>query len=132
MLKTKIIIVTIISLFIMSIFTSCNNTSSKVVDKYDVSKLATDFGGAEAYDIGANINGMPVFKNPSLALKQAIVDYGDGFEGISKEFQLGEVSKTNYEEYKIYGWQLTTGTQEEKKQGRIISQFFDIYENSFE
>jgi hypothetical protein len=32
-------------------FIACGNSSAKVVGEYDVSKLGTDFGGAEAYGI---------------------------------------------------------------------------------
>jgi len=131
MLRIKVIIVAIISLLIMTIFVSYNNTSSKVVDEYDISKLGTDFGESEAYAIGANINGMPVFKNASMALQQALIDYKNGIETIAKEFDLGDISNSNYKEYGIYGWQITIGTEEEKQQGRIVSQFFDIYENGF-
>ena len=33
--------------------------------------------------------------------------------------------------YKTYGWQVTTGTAEEKEQARFVSSFLDIYNNSF-
>ena len=36
-----------------------------------------------------------------------------------------------YKNYKTYGWQVTTGTAEEKKQARFVSSFLDIYNNSF-
>ena len=36
-----------------------------------------------------------------------------------------------YKSYKTYGWQVTTGTDEEKEQARFVSSFLDIYENSF-
>ena len=38
----------------------------------------------------------------------------------------------HFREYGIYGWQLNEATEEEKEQGRFISKFFDIYENSFD
>ena len=36
-----------------------------------------------------------------------------------------------YKSYKTYGWQVTTGTDEEKEQAIFITSFLDIYENSF-
>ncbi|WP_291958178.1 M56 family metallopeptidase [Mahella sp.] len=107
---------------------------SKVVSEYEyIDNLGGDFvrSGIEAYAIGANRDGMPVFKNPDAAFAQAKKDYADGFAEIAKEFDLDPVSKNNYDLYKIYGWQLTTKEQAIRKQGVTISQFFDIYENSF-
>ena len=116
--------------FIMPL-TSVNTSLSKVVGEYDTSKLGNSFGESEAYAIGVNVKGMPVFKTPNKAFRQAIVDCKLGFKAIRKEFKLLLVNKLNYPQYGIYGCQLTTGSDEEKRQGRIISQFFDIYENSF-
>ena len=50
---------------------------------------------------------------------------------IQKEFNLLPLTNFNYKSYKIYGWQVTTGTNEEKEQSRFVSSFMDIYENSF-
>jgi hypothetical protein len=41
------------------------------------------------------------------------------------------LSADNYDWYKIYGAQVENGTDEEKSQANFISQFIDIYENSF-
>lgn len=121
----------IISIVFIIPLTPVNTSLSKVVGEYDTSKLGNDFGNSEAYAIGANVKGMPVFKNPNKAFRQAIRDYKDGFKAIRKEFELLPVNKLNYQHYHTYGWQLTTGSDEEKRQGMVISQFFDIYENSF-
>ncbi|MGL5066303.1 MAG: hypothetical protein ACRC6T_00545 [Sarcina sp.] len=42
------------------------------------------------------------------------------------------MNKLNYKSYGTYGWQVNSGTQEEKEQAKFISSFIDIYENSFE
>jgi type IV secretory pathway protease TraF len=134
----KIITFTIVFILLLAIsivfiipLTPVNTSLSKVVGEYDTSKLGNSFGNAEAYAIGANSKGMPVFKNPNKAFRQAIKDYKDGYKAIRKEFKLLPVNKLNYSQYSTYGCQITTGNDEEKRQGRIISQFFDIYENSF-
>lgn len=83
------------------------------------------------FDIGANKYGYAVFKNPKKAFKTLKKDYKDGIKLIQKEFNLLPLSNFNYKDYKTFGWQVTTGSDEEKEQARFISSFLDIYENSF-
>ena len=83
------------------------------------------------FDIGANKYGYAVFKNPSKAFKTLKTDYADGIKLIQKEFHLLPLNNFTYKSYKNYGWQVTTGTNEEKEQARFVSSFLDIYENSF-
>jgi hypothetical protein len=83
------------------------------------------------FAIGANRYGYAVFKDPGAAFHKLNDEYHWGIALIREEFNLSPLSKTNYEWYKIYGWQVTTGTEEEKEQARFITSFFDIYENSF-
>mgnify|MGYP003550872844 FL=1 len=77
------------------------------------------------------IDGMPIFKDTNKALEQALIDYADGFTAIQKQYNLAPVNDENWKNYKTYGWQLTIDDENIKKQGSEISQFFDIYENSF-
>ena len=58
-------------------------------------------------------------------------DYQSGINLIRKEFKLDRLTKNNFVSYEIYGAQVTTGTNEEKKEARFISRVLDIYENSF-
>lgn len=83
------------------------------------------------FDIGANKYGTAVFKNPNKALKTLKKNYSKGIKLIQKEFNLLPLTNFNYKSYKTYGWQVTTGTEEEKEQARFVSSFMDIYENSF-
>ena len=83
------------------------------------------------FDIGANKYGEAVFKNPNNALKTLKKEYARGVKLIQKEFNLLPLTNFNYNSYKMYGWQVTTGTDEEKEQARFVSTFMDIYENSF-
>jgi hypothetical protein len=83
------------------------------------------------FEIGANKHGYAVFKNPTEALKKLKSDYKDGLSLIQKEFKLAPINKLNYKSYKTYGWQVTTGSEEEKEQARFVTSFMDIYENSF-
>lgn len=94
------------------------------VDKY----LKID----QRFEIGADKNGMAVFKDPHKAYQALIEKYTAGINLIQKEFDLEDLSETSYQTYKIYGGQVETGTPEEKDQANFVSRFFDIYENSFE
>ena len=94
------------------------------VDKY----LKID----QRFEIGADKNGMAVFKDPHKAYQALTEKYSDGISLIQKEFDLEDLSESSYQDYKTYGWQVETGTEEEKDQAKFVSGFFDIYENSFE
>ncbi len=94
------------------------------VDKY------TALGSSFA--IGADAEGYAVFKDPQAAFEGLKENCGQGLALIQEEFVLGPIRKNDYAGYKIYGWQVTTGSQEEKAQARFVSSFLDIYENSFE
>ncbi len=123
----------ILTICMILMLTACGNSKSEVVGEYDISKLGGDFikSGNEAYAIGTNEDGMPIFKDTDKAFNQAIIDYTEGFTAIEEEYDLKPIGKKNWEEYKTYGWQLTTDNEDLRKQGFEITQFFDIYENSF-
>ena len=125
MKKFLIIFISISLIFMLSSY----NNSGKVVKDYtgDVS-----LGDSEAYALGENSEGIPLFKDTDKALSQAIIDYEDGFKAIEEQYDLKPVSKKNWKDYKTYGWQLNTEDENIKKQGGRITQFFDFYENSFE
>ncbi|MCP1157044.1 hypothetical protein [Bacillus infantis] len=119
--------------FAIILLVSCDNQSlATVVDDYDVSKLSIDFGNEKAYEIGANVEGMPIFKDSKKALEQAKLDYKEAFAAVAKEFDLEPVSDSNYKEYKQYGWQVSGMDKNIQEEGVELSKFFDIYENSFE
>ena len=54
-----------------------------------------------------------------------------GIAKIRDEFSLPPLTRFTYQLYKAYGWQVTSGTEEEKAQARFVTVFLDIYENSF-
>lgn len=86
----------------------------------------------QRFEIGADKDGLAVFKDPHKAYQALTEKYSDGIKLIQKEFDLEELSENSYESYKTYGWQVETESPEEKDQARFVSGFFDIYENSFE
>ena len=97
----------------------------------DVSKWEESFPNHSAYKMGLNNSEMPVFKDTKKALKQAKIDYSDAIKEIQKEFNLLPLTKYTYRQYKTYGWQITCEDEMIKEQGIELSQFLDIYENSF-
>ncbi|NLD16783.1 MAG: hypothetical protein GX666_04275 [Tissierellia bacterium] len=129
-MKKRFILLLIIVFAIIWIYPK--NSKSIVVGEYK-EELALSFNNSvnEAYAIGINKDNMPIFKDHKRALSQAQKDYKEGFKAIRKEFKLLPLNRFNWEPYKTYGWQLTTGSEKAKEQGRMISNFFDIYENSF-
>ncbi|MCF0149195.1 MAG: hypothetical protein HUJ77_12460 [Clostridium sp.] len=125
----KRLLIIFFSLSLIFTLTSCSNSSAKVVREYTGS---ASFGDNEAYALGENSEGIPIFKDTDKAFSQALMDYKDGFKAIEEQYDLNPVSKKNWKEYKTYGWQLNTEDSDIIKQGVSISTFFDFYENSFE
>ncbi len=125
----KKLFIILFSFSLILILSSCKNSSGKVTGEYNGN---ASLGDNEAYYLGENSKGVPIFKNTDEALAQAIIDYADGFKSIEEQFNLKPVSKKNWKDYKTYGWQLKTEDENIKKQGVEISRFFDFYENSFE
>lgn len=95
------------------------------VDINEFGKINIDF------DIGANKYGVAVFKNPKKAFERLKKDYAKGLKLIKDEFHLMPISNFTYKSYQTYGWQVTKGSKEAKKEARFVTKFLDIYENSF-
>ena len=94
---------------------------------------AAYFEGIDSrFAIGAEGNGKAVFKQPEKAFEALTEKYSAGILLIQQEFDLAPLSKSNYGDYKAYGWQATGGTRDERGQAGFVSAFMDIYENSFE
>ena len=85
-----------------------------------------------AFAIGARQDGCAVYQDPAKALSVLKKKYADGINLIRQEYQLKELNVDFYEDYKTYGWQVSTGSAEEQEQAHFVTQFLDIYENSFE
>lgn len=83
------------------------------------------------FEVGANKYGIAVFKNPESAYKRIKKEYKSGIKLIQKEYKLPPFNNFTYDLYGKYGWQVTTGTEEELEQAHFITSFADIYKNSF-
>lgn len=86
---------------------------------------------SEEFEICANKYGYAVFKNPRKAFKVLKKKYKAGIKLIQKEYKLPPFSHFNYEVYRVYGWQVTIGDEETRRQASFVSSFMDIYENSY-
>lgn len=96
------------------------------VDKEKYESVHEDFA------IGADKYGRVVFKNPLKAFDTMKELYTDGLTLIAEEQELAPISQSNYNLYKKFGWQVTSGSEEAQKQARFVTNFLDIYENSFD
>jgi len=131
--KKLFIVVVIFFIIIVGIFIAFDKiyyTPSIYYDG-DVSKWEESFPNHSAYELGLNNSDMPVFKDPNKALKQAKTDYSDAIKEIKKKFNLLPFNKYTYKQYAIYGWQVASSDERVNEQGRKLSQFLDVYENSF-
>lgn len=99
--------------------------------KGDVNKAGFE-AISEDFAIGADKNGMAVFKDPQKAFDTFTELYADGIALIQSEFLLPPISENSYDSYKLYGWQVTTGTEEQRSQAAFVTSFLDIYENSYQ
>ena len=95
------------------------------VDKAKYESVSEDFA------IGADKYGRAVFKDPRKAFETMKQLYSDGLALIAEEQNLAPISHSNYNLYKKFGWQVTSGTEEAQKQAKFVTNFLDIYENSY-
>ena len=96
------------------------------VDKEVFESVSQDFA------IGADRYGRAVFRDPHKAFATFRELYAQGLELIREENGLAPISNQNFDVYKKFGWQVTSGTEEAQAQARFVTRFLDIYENSFD
>ncbi len=86
---------------------------------------------SEDFAVGASRDGYAVFKDPEKALAKLLELYPDGIALIQTAYDLAPLSADNCDDYKVYGLQITAGTEEEQQQAIFVGKFLDIYENSY-
>ena len=136
-MKKTLIVIFCSLLLVVAVFVFASNTSNRpadVVGDYDTSNLSGSFleSENEAYLIGANSEGLPIFHNPDFAWEAMLSDYADGLKAIQNAFDLAEITKEDFGFYKVYGMQVDAADAVDiVEECRDISRFLDIYENSF-
>lgn len=129
----------IISLMLLSLYMvfirGFYASSDKVVGPYTGSASIDEYLEYEEWQIGENQYGQPVFVDPHKAFEFAKEQYAEAislvYDSFNEEYQVGEFSESNYQLYKLLGWQIPAADEEIRKQGVKLTQFLDIYENSF-
>ncbi len=107
--------------------------AAKVVGEYDISTLGGEFlhSGDPAYQVGANRYGMPVFYDTDAAFAAMQQDYDDALDYLARTYDLRPITKRHYDSYKKLGAQVTTEDERLRAGCMAVSQFLDLYENSF-
>lgn len=108
-----------------------NNLYAKVVAPLSEDQIPTFLDNKDAYALGLNSFGTPVFENPKEAFQQACMDHASGIAAIQQQFQLEPVSPSNWKPYGVYGTQIVTEDGALREECINVSKFFDYYENSF-
>lgn len=85
----------------------------------------------EEFEIGADVNGYAVFKNPILAFATLKSEYKEGIEIIQKEYNLMPLTQLNYHEYMNCGRELNSLVRGDREKANFVVGFMDIYENSY-
>lgn len=112
---------------------------AKVVGEYSDTSLTNLWANkGEAYSIGMNAKGRPVFKDLDAAFEQAQVDFSKGFAYLYQYKKLPKLSKRKsvWKQYHKQSFQanppMTVPDYEEiGEQCRWICAFFSIYADSF-
>lgn len=120
----------ILSFILLFSLIGCKNTTSLSSCKNDVINDHFEMKVKE-FETCINNNEQIIFVSVNDSFTKLTKDYAEVIKIIEKEFDLKPLTKENYIDYKTYGWQMTSGSTSEKEQGVFISEFLDIYENSF-
>ena len=80
------------------------------VDKAALEQVSPDFA------IGADDWGRAVFKEPYKAFDTFVKLYAEPLERIQKAFDLPAITRREYKDYLLYGWQLETDNEEQRQQ----------------
>lgn len=108
-----------------------NSLYAKVAAPIPANQIPAFLDDKDAYALGLNSFGTPVFENPEEAFQQAGIDYASGIEAIQEQFQLEPISPSNWNPYKVYGAQIVLEDAALREECINVSKFFDYYENSF-
>lgn len=112
-----------------------NPELSQVVGEYTGPvDAAAVFGEQEAYRVGSNSVGKPVFIDLEAAWDQMLLDYADSLAAVEEQFVHKPIDKYNWKQYETYSWQLDESLcgSETQQEGVTLSLFLGVYANSFD
>ena len=101
------------------------------VEEYNAININPYFNTKEAYEMGLNSLGKPIFKNVKGAFKQAMSDFKKSCEFLETELQFGTV-QYNWQEYvQQRAWQPQC-EEELQYEMNLLFTFLNVYKNSFD
>lgn len=96
-----------------------------VVDAAGLEARSADFA------VGASESGLPVFKNPARALRTFRRLYAAELDAVREAYDLPAFSSKSRAAYRQYGWQTQASDEQTQQRYAFVSQFLELYENSF-
>lgn len=137
-LKVLITIFVLVTIILFSIyfilFRGFYAESDKVVGEYNGTASIDKFTKYEAWQIGKNKYGQPVFVDYKKAFKFLQDEYADvlekAYDIYHEEYNIGRIDGSNFGLYKILIHQMPADNEELRKRNVLVAQFIDIYENS--
>ena len=105
----------------------------KVVHPYDPNYKTWSFYSDEIYefDVGINADGRIAFYDPYAAFSRMTELYADAILYLRDTFDLAPLTPLNYADYKKLGSQAEAAPAPLRADCLAVSEFLDIYENSF-
>lgn len=112
-----------------------NPELAQVVGEYEgMVDFREVFGENEAYRVGSNSVGKPVFADLEAAWDQMLLDYSDALAAVEEQFVHHPIDEYNWKLFETYSWQLDESCfgHEIQQEGVQLSQFLGVYANSFD
>ena len=97
----------------------------------DTAQWEALFPAHSAYALGLDQQGRPVFQDPGAALRKCKGDCSDAAAYLRREHHLLPLSRFTLQGYGTYGWQTGSGDERIDRQGKMLTAFWDIYQNSY-
>lgn len=97
----------------------------------DAGAYQRQFGADPAYTVGVTAQGKPAFSDPEGALALFCEEHKEALDLVARENGLAGPSHKTARLYKTYGWQTAAQDPSLGEGCRLVTSFFDIYENSY-
>lgn len=135
LLLVVLFVVTILLIFSYFIFVrGFYAESDKVVGEYTNRSSIEKFIQHDAWQIGENKYGQPVFVDHKKALQFLQEEYQDvldkAYDIYHEEYKLGKFNNSNCGLYMNLIYQMPSENEDLRQRNVLVAQFIDIYENS--